>query len=230
MNINNVYSLVKSSIEIATPVQSYLGEIINAALNQMTINNQNFGQQINKNQKSEFTDNLQPLDKNRNATAAEINRTVIFYKKGSDEIKKAFAQKLKLFLTPYWDAATLPLNTKTGIFSEMAGKYNSNPELTEAARALGIDLKFTALETQNNAFDVMYKSRNDEASEHKISGSSLKPAVVESYNTFCIVVEQVVNLTPNEHIIALFYKLDDYRKKYHAMQGGKEIPPAPESK
>ncbi|MDR3653446.1 MAG: DUF6261 family protein [Paludibacter sp.] len=222
--INNAFALFKSSIDIAVPVKSYLGEIVNAALTKLISDNENFGQQINKNQKSGLTDDLKPLDKDRDDTEAEINRTVTFYAKGSDTTKKAFAQKLKLFLTPYWDAAALPQNTQTGVVSEMLGKYKTSPELVAAAKALGIDTLFTALETKNNAFDAVYKSRNDESSQAKISGSSLKPVAVASYNQFCTAMEQAVNLTPNEQNIALFYKLDEFRKKYHAMEGGKDTP------
>jgi len=57
----------------------------------------------------------------------------------------------------------------------------------------------------------------------------LKPATVDSYNTFCAVIEQAVNLTPNDQLIALFYKLDDFRKKYHALGGRKDTPSTPET-
>jgi len=140
--------------------------------------------------------------------------------------KKTAAQTLKLFMTPYWNAPKLPLNTQTGVVYEMLGKYRSNPELVRAAQILGIDGKCLLLEEKNNAFDVKYKSRNNEAPDHQTSGSSLKPAVVDSYTTFCTAMEQAVNLTPNDQNIALFYKLDDLRKKYHALGGnGKDTPP-----
>jgi hypothetical protein len=133
---------------------------------------------------------------------------------------------LKLFMTPYWNAAKLPLNTQTGVVYEMLGKYKANPELQAAARELGIDAKYALLEVRNNAFDTKYKNRNDEAPDHQTSGSSLKPAVVDSYTTFCTAMEQAVNLAPNDQNIALFYKLDELRKKYHALGGnGKDTPP-----
>jgi len=227
LTINNAFSLFKSSVDFAIPVKSYLGEIVNAALTKLMTDNENFGQQINKNQKSGLTDDLLPLDKDRDSTQAEINRTVSFYEKGSDEVKKAFALKLKLFLTLYWNAASLPLNTQTGVISEMLGKYKANQELIAAAHALGIDTLFTALETKNNAFDVVYKSRNSEVSGRETSGSSLKPAAIASYNQFCTAIEQAANLTPNENILALFNNLDTLRKKYHALGGsGKDTPAA----
>lgn len=224
--INNVFSLVKSSADISIPVQSYLGEMVNAALAKLMVDNEKFGEQINKNQKSGLTDDMKPLDKERDDVQYEINRDITYHLKGSDLGKKAAAQTLKLFMTPYWNAAKLPLNTQTGIVYEMLGKYKASPILVAAARELGMDAKYLLLEVKNNAFDAKYKDRNDEAPNRQTSGSSLKPAVVDSYNTFCTAMEQAVNLTPNDQNIALFYKLDELRKKYHALGGtGKDVPP-----
>ena len=224
--INNVYSLVKSSVDISIPVQSYLGEMVNAAIAKLMADNEKLGEQINKNQKSGLTDELIPLDKDRDDVEYEINRDITYHLKGSDMGKKAAAQTLKLFQTPYWNAPKLPLNTQTGVVYEMLVKYKASPILVAAAQALGIDAKYGLLEVKNNAFDAVYKSRNDEAPDHQTSGSSLKPAVVDNYNTFCTAMEQAVNLTPNDQNIALFYKLDELRKKYHALGGnGKDVPP-----
>jgi hypothetical protein len=50
--------------------------------------------------------------------------------------------------------------------------------------------------------------------------------VLRVINTFCTTIEQAVNLTPNNQNIALFYKLDELRKKYHELGGnGKDVPP-----
>ena len=226
LSINNVFSLVKSSADISIPVQSYLGEMVNAALAKLMADNEKFGEQINKNQKSGLTDELKPLDKERDDVQYEINRDITYHLKGSDVGKKAAAQTLKLFQTPYWNAPKLPLNTQTGVVYEMLGKYKASPILVAAAKELGIDAKYALLEVRNNAFDAKYKDRNDEAPDRQTSGSSLKPAVVDSYNTFCTAMEQAVNLTPNDQNIALFYKLDELRKKYHALGGnGKDVPP-----
>ncbi len=226
LNINNTFSLIKSSADIAIPVKTYLGEIANAALAKMIVENESFGQQTNKNQKSELTDDLKPLDKDRDTSQAEINRTITFYLKGSDDTKKAAAQKLKSFLTPYWNTATLPLNTQTGVLSEMLDKYNASEELKAAALTLGIDGLFTALEAKNNAFDTVYKSRNEEVSGREISGSSLKPAAIASYNQFITAVEQAANLMPNDSLLALFNNLDTLRKKYRMLEGGTKDAPS----
>lgn len=226
LTINNAFSLFKSSLDTAIPVKSRLGEIINAALTDLISANENFGQQINKNQKSGLTADLLPLDKDRDSTQAEINRTVSFYEKGSDEAKKSFAQQLKLFLKPYWNMADMPLNTQTDVTSEMLAKYKANQELVAAAQALGIDTLFATLETRNNAFDAVYKNRNSELSGRATSGTSLKPAAVASYTQFCTAVEQAANLTPNDTILTLFNKMETLRKKYRVLDGtGKETQP-----
>ena len=225
LSLNNLFSLVKSSCDITIPVKSDLGEMVNLALTKLMSDNEKFGEQINKNQKSGLTDDLTLLDKDRDDVIAEINRDITYHIKGSDAAKKAAAQTLKLFHTPYWNMAKLPLNTETGVVYEMLGKYNANPALVAAAKLIGSDAKYILLNDRNNVFYNKYKDRNDEAPEHEISGSSLKSVVVDSYNTFCMAMEQDVNMVPNDQTRALFLKLDDFRKKYHALEGGKDVPP-----
>jgi len=52
----------------------------------------------------------------------------------------------------------------------------------------------------------------------QLSGSNLQ-LQEPSRQPFCSALEQAVNLTPNDQNTALFYKLDDFRKKYHALGG-----------
>jgi hypothetical protein len=232
LSINNAFSLFKSSIELARNqlAESQLGPVLTAALNQLATDNENFGKQINKNQKSGLTDNLKPLDDERDSLFSVIKRAIITYQKSSDEPKKAAAKLLYLFLTPYWNAGSLPLNSETDILDELLTKYKASPELQAAALLLNIDGTISELEAKNTAFKVLYQSRNAEiSSREKASGSSLKPAAVASYIQFCTALEQAANLTPNPEIITLFNKLDDLRKKYHALEGGSKDTPTPDA-
>jgi len=225
LTINNLFALSKSSYDIAIPVRTEIGGIPNAVLTQGITDNENLGQQINKNQKSGLTDALKPLDKERDNLQAELNRTVTFHGKSTDAAKKAAAETLKLFLTPYWTAASLPLNTQTGVITEMMAKYKANAALVAAAVTTGLDGTFTALEAKNMEFDTVYLTRNDEVSAREVSGSSLKPAAIASYIQFCTAMEQAANYTPNDAIISLFNNMNTLRKKYHALGGGgKEVP------
>jgi len=224
--VNGVYSLIKSTLDVALPLKTELGIIPAAALAQLEADNNKLGRQINKNQKSGLTDELTPLDKERDELFAEIKRVTSSYLRSSNESKKAASTTLQLFLTPYWDAATLPLNIETGVLAELMVKYKARPDLLSASQGLGIDAQFTALETKNSAFDALYLSRNTEYSEREESGSSIKPAAVASYIQFCTAIEQAANFTPNDTIIALFNKMDALRKKYHALYDGSKAAPA----
>ena len=227
MAINNAFSLFKTSIELARTAEAQLSPILIAALNQLSADNEKFGKEINKLQKSGLTDDLILLDKERDNLHAEIKRVVNSYLKSSEANKKTAAKQLQLFLTPYLDAAMLPLNTETDILVELLTKYNAGTDLKGAAQVLDIVGLFTALGEKNTAFYTLYQDRLTEHSgQGKASGSSLKPAAVASYVQFCTALEQAVNLTPNPEIITLFNKMDDLRKKYHLLEGGgKDTPP-----
>jgi len=165
--INAIYSLSKSTIELAKPVVSEIGPIPTAALTYLETINQNLVASMNKNQKSTFTDDVTALDKDRDTDIAEIKRV------------------------------------------------------------LGIDSLFVSLETKNKAFDTKFKSRNTEYSERTEAASDVKPAAVAAYLHFCTAIEQAANFAPNDTIIALFNKMDELRKNYHANEGGgKDTPTA----
>ncbi|MHB9141952.1 MAG: DUF6261 family protein [Paludibacter sp.] len=227
LSINNAFSLFKTSIELARIVELQLNPVLVAALNQFATDNEKFGKQINKNQKSALTDDMKPLDDERDSLFSIIKRAVNSFQKSSDPASKAAAKLLYLLLTPYWKAGSLPLNSETDILDELLAKYKASPELKAAAVALNVDATFTLLETKNTAFKALYQSRITEfAAREKASGTSLKPATVASYIQFCTALEQAVNLTPNAESIALFNKLDELRKKYHLLEGGgKDTPP-----
>lgn len=225
LTINNAYALFKTSIEVSEPLKSALGPIETAALVQFIADNDNFGKQINKNQKNPLTDELKVLNKPRIAYWRECKNVVSSFIKSPNDEKRNAAQALDQFMTPYWDADTLPINSKSGTFSEIVAKYKANKSLIAAATVLGISNSFTLLDSANTDYDIVYKKRNDEYAQSEASGSSLKPAAVASYNTFCTAIEQAANLTPNESILSLFRQLDELRKKYHLLQSsGKDTP------
>jgi hypothetical protein len=226
LTIDNAFSLFKTSIELGRAAGQQLSPIMTAALNQFALDNEKFGKEINKLQRSGFTDDLKLLDDDRDTLFAEIKRMVNSYIKSSEANKKAAAKLLQLFLSPYLDAAVLPINTETDILVEILIKYKASSDLISAAQALDIAGLFNALEEKNTAFFTLYQSRLTEHSgREKASGSSLKPAAVASYIQFCTAVEQGANFTPNPEIITLFNKMDDLRKKYHLLDGsGKDTP------
>ena len=230
LKINDAYSLIKTSIEVTIPYRLQLGNIENAALDQLIVDNEKFGKQVNKNQKSEFTKDLGLFEKERISFAREIFRITKSYIKSADSNKKAAAEALNFFITPYKEIPNLPQNSKNGIISEFVVKYKASPDLKAAAVVIGLDSAFAGLEIKNTACDTLYKKRNEEYAARELSGSSLKPIAVASYTQFCTAIQQAANLTPNDGIIALFHKLDELRKAYRTLgDNGKDDPETPEN-
>jgi hypothetical protein len=98
LKINDAYSLIKTSIEVTIPYRLQLGNIENAALDQLIADNEKFGKQVNKNQKSEFTKDLGLFEKERISFAREIFRITKSYIKSADSNKKAAAEALNFLL------------------------------------------------------------------------------------------------------------------------------------
>lgn len=226
LSINDAFPLFKTSIEVTVPYRIYLGPVEHAALDQFVTYNAAFGKQANKSKKSAFSNDLKVLEKERMSFWSEVNRITNSYIKSADPTKKAAAEILEAFLYLYSSVEDLPLNSKTGTITELMGKYRVNISLQQAAATMGLDSSFAGIEIKNTAYDVLYKSRIDESAAREKSSTALRPAAVASYNQFCTAIQQSANLTPNEYLIALFHKLDELRKKYHALGGnGKDVPP-----
>ena len=101
LTINNAFSLFKTTIELGRAIEPQLTPVLIAALNQLAIDNEKFGKEINKMQKSGLTDDLKLLDKERDSLYAEIKRVLNSYLKSSEANKQSAAKLLQLFLTPY---------------------------------------------------------------------------------------------------------------------------------
>lgn len=177
---------------------------------------------MNKALKSAFTGQLSELDAERYNRFAEIKRHISTHMKGRDETKKAAAGNLEAFLSSYWDTNKKAMNTETGVFSEMLAKYKADETLLANAATIGITDMMTGLETANTAFNTLYQTRNTQESEAGPSASSLKSAVVNSYQQFCMAIGQAVNFAASDVLTTLFNQMDELRKKYAALINKKD--------
>ncbi|MDD4993035.1 MAG: DUF6261 family protein [Paludibacter sp.] len=224
LTISGLFSLNKSTIELAKPLVSNLGPISAVALSQLELANQMLGQSMNKSQKSALSPAVKTLDGERDNFLGEIFRVSGSYLKSSDDNKKSAASIMQLYLAPYKGVASQPINIETGTVADMIVKYKASPALIAAAQTLDIDGVFDKLESKNTELNDIYNNRNNEYSERDLSASTVKPDAVTAYIQFCTALEQAYNYTPNDTITALFNKLDEFRKKYHALEGGKDAP------
>ena len=222
LTIDGVFSLNKSTIEIAKPVSAEIGPIATAALSHVEQTQSELGANMNQSQKSALTGDIKEYDNQRDADLREILSVNKTYLKSSDAAKKAASSTLQLFLAPYKGAAKQPINIETGTLSEMIEKYKASAELKAAATALGIDSLFSSMEIKNNALNEIYHNRNAEYADRSDAASDAKPAAIAAYMQFCTAIEQAHHYTPNDTLTAVFNKMDELRKKYHALEGKKD--------
>jgi hypothetical protein len=215
LKIDDLFSLSKSTIECASPIRDSIGELPKAILVQLEADNNAMGLQLKKVLKSELTAQVTELDLDCDDRFAEVKRNVSTHLQGRNPEKKAAANALKIFLNPYWDTDTKPLNTQISLMKEMFVKFNANEILKTHAVTVGITDMMAGLETANTALSVLYQTRNEQVSAVEgPSASSLKSATAKSYDQFCLALEQAVNYTPSNILITLFNQLDELRKTY----------------
>ena len=223
LTIDNLFSLTKSTIEYAIPVRESIGRVPKAILAQLETDNNAMGVQIKKALKSGLTVQVTELDLDSDDRLAEVKRNVSTNLLGRDPEKKAAAEALKIFLNPYWDTDSKPLNTQISLTREMFGKFNASEKLKTHAATIGITDMMAGLETANTALSALYQTRNEQvAAVEGPSASSLKSATAQSYEQFCTAVEQAVNYTPSDVLSALFNQMDELRKTYARLIAKKE--------
>jgi len=215
LKIDDLFSLNKSTIEFADRVKENIGELPNAILVRLATDHHAMEVQMNKALKNELTPLLTEMNADREDRYSEVKRTVTYALKGRDAVKRAAAESLKIFLDPYWDIYKKSMNTRTGIFSEMLGKYNESATLKAHAVTIGISQMMIELAGSNSDFNEGYQARlMQEAAAEGPSASSYKAAVIYSYGQFCTSIEQVVNFIPSDVFNTLFNQLDELRKTY----------------
>jgi hypothetical protein len=215
LTIDNLFSLSKSTIEYVNPVKESIGEVPKVILGELETDNNAMGVQIKKALKSSMTAQVTELDLDCDDRFAEVKRNVNTNLQGRNSEKKAAAVELKVFFKPYWDTDTKPLNTQTSLMKEMFGKFNSSEILKTHAATIGITDMMAGLEIANTTLAALYQTRNEQgAAVEGPSASSLKSATAESYEQFCLALEQAVKYTPSEILTTLFNQLDKLRKSY----------------
>lgn len=215
LKIDDLFSLIKSTITFADRVKETLGQLLGLILAKLVTDLNALEAQMNKAMKSALTPQVVEMNVDREDRFAEIKRNVTTAQKGRNEEKKAAANNLEVFLEPFWDTNKKPLNTQTGIYIDMLNKFGENETLVVNATTIGITDMFEGLGESNAAFDEVYQIRlEQEAAAGGPSATSLRAAATESYNQFCSALEQTANFMSTEVVLTLFSQLDELRKTY----------------
>lgn len=210
-------SLITQTCEHASKVKNDLSEIANVSLAELIANGAGFSAQANRPRKSKYSVQVTDDRKASVTLFSEINRVVAFESKSRDAAKKQAALDFDLFFHPYSALPKGPIGAQMEQTIEMIKKYKADPALISAAKLIGVDTLIDELEADNNALREIYETRTADMGNREASSSDLRPAATESYMQFCAIIEQAVNLTPNESIVALFNTMDELRRKHSAL-------------
>lgn len=213
-------SLFNLTVDDAVPVRAEIGDMGNAALTELETNATAFRAQTNRSHKSPLTNQVTAERKVCANIFAEIKKIVTFESSSRTELRKKAATDLDFFFKPNWDIMRSSIGDQIDQTVKMMLQYRSNPGLISAAQTIAVDTLMTELEANNTALNTTFKARELEDGKQEPSGSNLRPPATDSFIRFSNIMEQAANYTPNAAILELFIKMDELRKRYHAL-----IPP-----
>jgi len=142
---------------------------------------------------------------------------VVFESKSRTEITKTAALDMGYFYKPYWDLSGRSMGKQITDTTDMVAKYEADATFVAKGKTIGVDTAMNELKTINTNQQALYLTRNQEVGGRAASGTDLRPGANESYTQLCNVVEQAVNLMPNESLLTLFNNMDQLRVKTHAL-------------
>ena len=219
LSVEQASSLFDLTVEDANPVKTEIGDLAAAALTELETNATALRAEVNRSQKSRFTEQVNANRKVCTDVFGEIKRIAVFESGSRDAARKTAADAFRLLLEPCWNMAKGPLGDQIDQTNEMLLKYSGQNYL-RPAQLIGLTPLMTELSAANGALNTTFKARELEDGIKAPSGTNLRPAAAGSYIRFCTIMEQAANFTPNAAILDLFTKMDMLRKRYHAL-----IPP-----
>ncbi len=214
---DDVATLFQLTIEAATPHKPLIGEMANVAFTNFEARAKPFIEQINRLRESPLTKQIIAGRKVNNDLMSEIKRRVVFETKSRIEPRRVAAEHMDYFYKPYWDLSIRPLGNQIKDTTEMIGKYETEAGIAANGQLIEVDVPMMELKMNNSNLFSLYMTRNEETGGRAASGTDLRPAANETYVQFCNVMEQLVNLMPNDAILSLFNSMEALRIKAHAL-------------
>jgi len=215
LSTDNVYGLLHSTVALGTNAKNDLNPVSAAILAQMVVDKDELSASIKKTTGSTLTPQLNEADHTRDQEFNAIKRAVVYYSKEADAAKKEAALALKQFLTPFWDVAAKAMDVETTLLADLLTRYKADAGLQTKAAAIGVDARLARLETLNNQFDALWKSRITEKAQNTgVAASRLRTGIYWVYERFCTSVELAATFAPTDGLLQLFNEMDAVRKKY----------------
>jgi hypothetical protein len=185
------------------------------ALNVLVVSNNAFRAKLITAKGSPLTEQIQQIDRQRDANFMEIWHTASTASKSSIIANAEAGQTLVAFLQPYRNVPKEPLMSETSTLNYMRVQFNADTTLQNAVTVLQLNNVFSNLFNANEQVSSLWNERAlEDARKSGPSPSSLRNNMEKCYNSFCTVVIQSVNLQPSADLENLFSVMNEIRIKY----------------
>ena len=214
MKIENIHSLVKSTIDLIAKSTRVFGEMGKSVVSMMIRDHEKFISEVNYQSKNIYSEEMIIEDMNWDKRLKEVKQVIESAIKSDDEKIKIAAHNLDFFLTKYSSLNCSILYPHKYLRVEMFYKYQQDSELKKSAKIIGVDKLFIELEFINTSFNSLHDLRiedNDARINELVKNE--RTQMVNSYSLFCTYMEETASLSSNAELHSIFDMLDELRKK-----------------
>jgi len=213
MTIENIHSLIKSTIDLVARYKDVFGEMGKSLVSLMNKDHEKFIVKVNTQSRNFYSDEIIIEDMNWDKRLKEVKTAIEIGIKSNDDKKKIAAHNLDFFLTRYSLLNCSILYPHKYLQMEMFKNYREDPELKKSAKIIGADKLFIELETINANFNAFYDLKTEETQEQLNElVKNEKSQMINSYSLFCTYLEETASLSSNVELHSIFNKLDKLRK------------------
>jgi hypothetical protein len=214
LTIVDLAGLSNETIIAGKAVNAALGTLGTSALDTFIADDTVFRANLITKKGSLLTEKIRETDKQRDEYFSEIWRTADTASKSSILATADAGKNLVTFLLPYRNVAKEPLMSETSTINYLKTKFDADPMLQSAASTLQLTSVFANFFTANMQVSNLWNERANEEAVKSPSPSSVRGNLERSYNKFCDVVVQTIDLQPSPELENLFSVMNEIRIKY----------------
>jgi hypothetical protein len=215
LRINDLAGLTTDTLRITPESPGLLGEVGIIKRHDLERTTSSLVALMDKERASLLTPIIAGHDRERDGLFAEIKRTSSSSAKSTMPNIAEAGKVMVDLLKPFWNINKERLASQTEQIEILRTHYNSSPAAMAAVGTLGLATVMGSLFSVNTSLMLLYDQRLSEMSHtESASASSVKDAVVAAYDEFCVSVEYILSVAPDDNRQALFYSMNDLRRKY----------------
>lgn len=215
LRINDLAGLTTETLRIAPDSPGLLGEVGIVKRRELDRTTTSLVTLMDKERASLLTPIIAGHDRERDGMFAEIKRTSSSSAKSTMPNTAEAGKVMVDLLKPFWNINRERLASQTEQIEILRAHYTGSPAAQAAVATLGIATVMQSLFSTNATLMALYDQRLAEmAHTESAPASSVKDTVVAAYDEFCVSVEYILSTAPDDNRKALFYSMNDLRRKY----------------